>query len=233
MKISHALIVVVLLAMLCPLAGCKCDMCQESNLKQQNQEQAQLPEPVSLITADLKNFKPIQFGGEGEVRVEDGVLNLDMGTMTGVVYTGNIGELLGEDLENYEITLDAMRVEGIDIFLGLTFPVGKVGHVSLVLGGWAGVVNGISNLDNFNASENKTTTYKENGYEPKQWYKVRVRVTTDKIECWLDDQQIVNVNRADYKTYDTHGMVTDSKPLGLFTYETWGAYRDLKVRRLK
>lgn len=187
-------------------------------------------EPVALITPELTNLKPIQFGGEGAVTVEDGVLNLDMGTMTGVRYAGDADALFGEARENYEITLDAKRVEGLDIFLGLTFPVGKDGHVSLVLGGWGGAVNGISNLNGANASENKTTTFKT--YNDREWHPVRVRVTADKIECWVDGEQIVNVNRADYDNYDTHGMVVDSKPFGLFTYETWGAYKDLKVQRL-
>ena len=191
------------------------------------------PATISLISADLKGWQPIQFGGEGEVSVEEGILNLDMGTMTGLRYTDDLTKLFGDDLQNYEIELDAKRVEGLDIFLGLTFPVGKAGHVSLVLGGWGGVVNGISSLDGGNASENKTSTYKDGGYEPNQWYHVRIRVTDQKIECWLDDKQIVDVNRADYSKYDTHGMVQDSKPFGLFTYETWGAYKDLKVRRLK
>ncbi len=190
------------------------------------------PPTTALITSDLANWQPINFGGEGEVSVEDGVLNLDMGTMTGVQYTGDLAELFGGQQENYEITLDAMRVQGMDIFLGLTFPVGKDGHVSLVLGGWAGVVNGISNLNGLNASENKTTTYKQGGYQLETWYSVRVRVTQDKIECFLDGKQIVDVNRADYEDYDTHGMVLETKPFGLFTFETWGAYRDMEVRRL-
>ncbi|MFN3167609.1 MAG: family 16 glycoside hydrolase [Phycisphaeraceae bacterium] len=199
----------------------------------QQAERPEQPEPVALIGDDLGPWKPIQFGGEGEVFMKEGELNLDMGTMTGVQYTGDIKQLFGDTLENYELTLKAKRVEGLDIFLGLTFPVGEAGHVSLVLGGWGGVVNGISNLDGANASENKTTTYKEGGYDTGKWYDVRIRVTDKKIGCWLDGKQIVDVNRADYSDYDTHGMVLESKPFGLFTYETWGAYKDFKVRQLK
>lgn len=189
-------------------------------------------EPKDLIDKDLTLWKSINFGGEGEVYYKDGALNLDVGLLTGVRYQGDITEVFGKDLENYEITIEAKRVQGLDIFLGLTFPVGKDGSVSLVLGGWAGVVNGISNLDGLNASENDTTTYKEGGYKDNQWYKARVRVTTDKIQCFVDDKKIVDIKRADYNQYDTHGMVLDSKPFGIFTYETWGAYRNLQVRKL-
>ena len=192
----------------------------------------QQPKAIALFDQGMENWESIAFGGEGEVSFKDGELNLDMGFMTGALYKGDAAKLFGESLENYEITLDAKRVQGLDMFLGLTFPVGKDGHVSLVLGGWAGTVNGISSLDGLNGSENATTTYKEGGYESDKWYPVRIRVTSKKIECWLEDKQIVDVDRADYSKYDTHGMVVDSKPFGLFTYETWGAYRDLKVRKL-
>jgi hypothetical protein len=238
MKSHHPLFVLALCLLLMTAVGCEqagdVGNDTESNKQagDQQPEQPKQPEPVALIGEDLGPWKPIQFGGEGEVFMKDGELNLDMGTMTGVKYAGDIKKLFGEDLENYEITLKAKRVEGLDIFVGLTFPVGEAGHVSLVLGGWGGVVNGISNLDGGNASENKTTTFKEGGYEPNQWYDVRVRVTDKAIACWLDGKQIVDVNRADYSGYDTHSMVLESKPFGLFTYETWGAYKDLMVRKL-
>ena len=213
------------------VAGCStvsCDGC--TALERNRQLASKRAEPVALIRPDHAGFESINFGGEGEVSVKDGVLNLDMGTMTGVVYTGDVEKLFGEGLENYEITLDAMRVEGLDIFLGLTFPVGKGGHVSLVLGGWGGTVCGLSSLDGLNASENTTTTYED--YKDNTWHKTRIRVTTEKVECWVNGKQIVDVKRADYKEFDTHGMVTDSKPFGVFTYQTWGAYRAFKVQRL-
>lgn len=227
----------ILIACLCILpafvGGCQSDCTACDNTGTDGGAVADSSQPAkSLIGAELSQWKSINFGGEGDVYYKDGALNLDVGLLTGVQYQGDLTELFGEDLENYEITLDAMRVEGIDIFLGLTFPVGKEGHVSYVLGGWAGVVNGISNLDGLNASENATTTYKEGGYKDGQWYRARVRVTAEKIECWVDDKQIVDVKRADYKEYDTHGMVLDSKPFGIFTYQTWGAYRNLTVRKL-
>lgn len=220
-------------AVLCFLlatTGCKNTNCTSACL---GPEQTQAPPAKNLIDPELTDWKPINFGGEGEVSYKDDALNLDVGILTGVQYTGDIKKVFGEALENYEITLQAKRVEGMDIFLGLTFPVGTDGNVSLVLGGWAGVVNGISSLNGMNASENATTTYKKGGYTDGQWYNVRVRVTAEKIECWLDDKQIVDAKREDFDDFDTHQMVTDTKPFGLFTYETWGAYRDLKVRRLQ
>lgn len=183
---------------------------------------------TSLDRNDLDNWQIIRFGGEGKVFSKDGVLNLDLGSpMTGVKYTGKVEKLFGPELENYAITLKAKRVEGIDMFLGLTFPVGKKGHVSLILGGWAGAVTGISNLDGMNASENATTQY--HAFKDNQWYDVKILLTEEKIECWLGDKKIVDEPRADYDSFTTHGSVTDTVPFGLFTYGTWGAYKDFKV----
>lgn len=203
--------------------------CQSPDHQPVSQHADAQPEgkPVSVVDPELTEWKEVKFGGEGRITYEDGVLNLDMGSpMTGLVYTGDPEKVFGESLENYTITLKAKRVEGIDIFLGLTFPVGTDGHVSLVLGGWAGAISGISNLDGANASENATTKY--HAFEDNTWYDVKIRVT-DKIECWLDGKKIVDEPRADYTRFTTHGSVVDTVPFGLFTYSTWGAYKDLKV----
>jgi len=189
------------------------------------------PEPVELLAGNMDRWQPINFGGEGDVYFKDGALDLDYGNpLTGVLYKGDLTELFGETLENYVITLQAQRVEGIDMFLGVTFPVGKEGHVSLVLGGWAGAITGISNLDGLNASENKTTQY--HNMPEGQWFKVKIMVTSDKIQCWLDDKQLVDVSRDDYEEYDTHGAVVDTKPFGMFSYSTWGRVKNLKAWKL-
>lgn len=188
--------------------------------------------PIELLPGNMDQWQSVNFGGEGDVFFNDGTLELDYGNpLTGVTYKGDLDELLGDSIENYAITMQAQRVEGVDMFLGVTFPVGNDGHVSLVLGGWAGAITGLSNLDGLNASENETTQY--HAFEDKKWYKVKVLVTPKKIQCWLDDIQLVNIKRADYKTYDTHGAVVDTKPLGMFSYGTWGKVKDLKVWKLE
>lgn len=188
--------------------------------------------PIELLSGNMDQWKSIKFGGEGDVYFKDDALNLDYGNpLTGVTYQGDLDTLLGESKSNYAITLDAQRVEGVDMFLGVTFPVGNEGHVSLVLGGWAGAITGISNLDGLNASENVTTQY--HAFEDKRWYKIKIMVTDEKIQCWMEDKVLADIKRADYETYDTHGAVIDTKPLGLFSYGTWGKVRALKVWNLK
>ena len=187
--------------------------------------------PVELLPGNMDQWQTINFGGEGDVYFKEGSLNLDYGNpLTGTKYKGDPTQLFGESLDNYAITLQAQRVEGVDMFLGVTFPVGQAGHVSLVLGGWAGAITGISNLDGLNASENDTTQY--HNMPEGQWFQVKIMVTPEKIQCWLDDKQLVDVKRADFKQFDTHAAVVDTKPFGMFSYGTWGRVRDMKVWKL-
>ena len=71
-----------------------------------------------------------------------------------------------------------MRVEGSDFFVGLTFPV-RDSHASLIVGGWAGSVVGISSIDGRDASENETTEVMK--FKNGQWYKFRLRVRADRL----------------------------------------------------
>ena len=81
----------------------------------------------------LTNWKPTKFMGEGAVKVENGQIILETGSdLTGITWTGP--EL---PKTNYEIALQAMRVEGRDFFAGVTFPVDD-SFCSLILGGWGG-----------------------------------------------------------------------------------------------
>ena len=92
---------------------------------------------------------------------------------------------------NYELALQAMRVDGNDFFAGVTFPVGD-SFCSLILGGWGGSVVGLSSINDVDASENETSQAVT--FDQKRWYNIRIRVTPAKIEAWLDDRELVNVD---------------------------------------
>lgn len=172
----------------------------------------------------LDGWKVVEFGGDGDVKVDDGRILMKMGnSLTGVTYAG-------DDLpkSNYEIELEAMRVDGIDFFCALTFPVAD-SHCSFIVGGWAGAVVGLSSIDNKDASENETTQYVT--FKTGQWYRLRVRVTDDNISAWIDDKQVVNQDIKDRKI-STRNEVDLSKPLGLSAWQTTSAVRGMKLRKL-
>ncbi len=172
----------------------------------------------------LTNWQSTKFIGEGAVKVENGQIVLEAGrNLTGITWTGP--EL---PATNYEIALQAMRVEGRDFFAGVTFPVAD-SFCSLILGGWGGTVVGLSSINGVDASENETSQSVE--FEPGRWYNIRIRVTPAKIEAWLDERQIINQDLKGNKI-GTRVEVDLSRPLGVAAWRTKSALRDLRLRRL-
>lgn len=187
----------------------------------------QEPDKNTLVLFDgksLEGWKKTDFYKAGEVKVEDGKIVMSAGTsMTGVTCTRS-------DLPttNYEFRYEAMRIDGRDFFAAATFPVGK-SFITLVNGGWGGGITGLSSLDGMDASENETT--QSFHYQSKTWYRFRVRVTDKMIRCAIDDKEIVAVNHQDRRV-NTRIETRRNQPLGFATWETSGAVRGVKVRRL-
>ncbi len=180
---------------------------------------------ISLFDGkSLGQWKITDFGGQGDVYVKDGAIYLEMGNdMTGVNWTGPLVRM------NYEITLEAMRVSGSDFFCGLTFPVAD-NPCSLILGGWGGSICGLSNIDYYDAANNETTKFMS--FEDNKWYRVRLRVTPDRIQAWLDDEELVNIETTGRKI-DIRAEVDLSQPLGIATWQTAGAIRNIHLRKLE
>jgi len=171
----------------------------------------------------LGQWKPTPFGGEGEVTADDGVLRIAMGAdLSGVTWKGEFPR------QNFELAVEARRVEGSDFFCGLTFPVAD-SHCSLILGGWGGGVVGLSSIDGEDAAHNDTTQWKE--FENGRWYGVAVRVTPARIECRLDDKTIID-QPLEGRRVSIRDEVAASKPLGIATYSTTAEVRKIRVRRL-
>lgn len=174
----------------------------------------------------LRNWQTTDFAGGIEAKVEKGAIQIESGAeMSGITWTN--GSLPKTD---YEISLEAMKTQGNDFFCALTFPVGN-SFCSLILGGWGGGVVGLSSIDGMDASENETT--KSLYFTPDKWYHVRVRVTDKKIESWLDDELIIDVPCENRDFALRFGEIFKSKPLGVATYETSSALKNIQLRLVK
>ena len=172
----------------------------------------------------LQNWESVEFGGEGEVTVEKGMIVLAQGSdMSGIHWTG---EALPQT--NYELELEAQRIDGGDFFCGIVFPVKKK-LCSFVVGGWGGGVVGLSSLDGLYANENETTGYQ--GFKSKEWYRVRLLVRDDYIAGWINDEQAFGVD-VSKKQVSVHPAVELAKPLGLCSFATVAGYRNVKIRKL-
>jgi hypothetical protein len=169
------------------------------------------------------SWKVCQFGGDGPVEFKQELIKIGLGDpMTGIHWEGDLPS------ENFEIELETRRTDGFDFFCGLTFPVGK-DHVSLVLGGWGGGVVGISNIDDFDASENETTSFRN--FDNDTWYKVRARVDANEIRCWIDNKVAVEQTRAGHE-FDIRFEMDLCVPLGVANYQCDSELRNIRIRKL-
>jgi hypothetical protein len=172
----------------------------------------------------LAGWKVTNFGGQGEVVVEDDSIVLGMGSsLTGITY-----EKKDFPQCDYEIQLEARRLDGVDFFSTLTFPV-QESFCSLVVGGWAGAVVGLSCIDHADASQNETTRYMK--FNKGQWYRIRVEVRRAHIQAWIDDERIVDLATRGRKLA-TRIEVRLSEPLGITSWETRAAVRNIQYRVL-
>lgn len=180
--------------------------------------------PMSLFDgSSLDGWKATDFLDAGNVRMENGCMILEKGwELTGVTWTGVVPR------NNYEITLDAMRVEGEDFFCGLTFPVG-VNYCTLIVGGWRGKVVGLSTIDLMDAAENQTAVLLD--FEKGRWYRIRLHVTPDRIRAWIDDSRIIDADTGG-RIISVRHEVERSCPLGIASWKTTAAIRNICLRAI-
>ncbi len=171
----------------------------------------------------LNGWKNSEFGGGGEILVENDQIRISFGEgCNGVTYQKEFPKI------DYEVQLEAQRVEGTDFFCGMTFPV-QESPCSLIIGGWGGGVVGLSSIDGEDAANNQTTQFMT--FKTGQWYKVRVRVTKTHITAWIDDKQVINQETTGHKI-SIRPEVAKSKPFGICSWSTTAALRKIEVRKL-
>ncbi len=148
-------------------------------------------------------------------------------SITGVIYK-KVADL---PVTNYEITLEAQRLDGVDFFCGLTFPVGSLKTcATVVLGGLGGSVTGLSSIDGMDAAENSTGHYRK--FEDKKWYAVKLRVTPANISVWIGAEKAIDVDIEGKKIAVRPGPIEEYLPLSLTTYQTKAAIRNVKLTPL-
>jgi len=171
----------------------------------------------------LAGWKETPFSGRGKIRVEDGAIVLDKGVLTGITWAGEFPK------SNFEVKLEAMRVQGSDFFAGITFPFFDT-HCTWINGGWGGMVVGLSSLDSMDASENETSQMRifENG----RWYQLRLRVTDDEIQAWIDNEKVIDAIVANRDIGLRPGEIDLSRPFGIASYSTVAKLRNITYRQI-
>ena len=171
----------------------------------------------------LAGWKETPFSGRGKVRVEDGAIVLEKGVLTGITWASEFPK------SNFEVRMEAMRVQGSDFFAGITFPFFDT-HCTWINGGWGGMVVGLSSLDNMDASENETSQMRT--FENGRWYQLRLLVTTDRMQAWIGDEKVIDVYVANRDIGLRSGEIELSAPFGIASYSTVAKLRKIEYRVL-
>ncbi len=187
-------------------------------------------EPIELFDGkSLDGWKRITDweGGGGSVSVEDGFLVIGPGEpMNGVVIDAE--RWVFPDDGAYEIHAEVSRVEGSDIFFGLTFPVpGRDACMTFVAGGWGGGVTGFSSIGGMDASMNETRSQQK--YENGKWYAFRLKVGSDRLMAWIDERIVASTSIRGQVVGMRPGEVEMCQPMGLITWRTKSALRKLTL----
>lgn len=183
------------------------------------------PDANSLFDGkSLDGWNKTSFGGEGEIEVANGQIVFEMGQgLTGINFAKK-----DFPTDNFELSLQALRLDGIDMICGVTFPVKKE-FCSLIVGGWGGATVGLSSIDDKDASANSTSSILK--LDDNRWYKIRIRVAGGRIQCYLDDKKVVDHPIEGFK-FSLRGDCEQSKPIGIFNFGTRTAIKDVKLLKL-
>ncbi len=173
--------------------------------------------------SSLAGWRETGFSGRGKVGVVEDSIVLGKGILTGITWTKDFPR------SNYEVRLEAMRVDGSDFFAGITFPVYD-SFCSWINGGWGGMVVGLSSLDDMDAAENDTSIRRV--FESGRWYALRLRVTEDRIQAWIDERPVIDAYFADRLVGLRPGEIELSKPFGIAAYATTAKLRKIEYRLL-
>ncbi len=163
------------------------------------------------------------FAQHGAVRVDGDRIVLEAGrNRTGVACLKKV------PTTDYEIALEAMRETGAADFCNLIFPVGE-SHCALTLGGYV-TMAGLDQVDGQPFNENEATT--RLAYQPREWYRILVRVTEARIEAWVGGEKVIDVPRQGHQ-YSLRADYRPLAPVGVSTWDTTGMLRNIQVRPLK
>ena len=157
------------------------------------------------------------------VYAQDGQLIFEAGGMgTSIAWTRAFPRV------DYELSVEARRLEGSGAFCHIAFPVDAT-HCFLVVGGMGNIV-ALDQVDKLDMHGNETTTRVD--FEQGRWYTVRLRVTRERVVVWLDDRKVIDLSGAADRLslpFAWKGLT----PFGVGTWQTKAAMRHIKLRRLR
>lgn len=80
------------------------------------------------------------------------------------------------------------------------------------------------------ASENETTKF--TSFEAGRWACIRLRVTENRIEAWIDEEKLVDGHSGQGRIAVRPGDI-EPQPLGVAAWQTSTALREISYRRVR
>lgn len=127
---------------------------------------------------------------------------------------------------DYEVKVEAKRVEGEGAFCHMVFPI-EACHCFLVIGAEGDIV-ALDRVDGLGILDIKNETARRMHFERNRWYRVHLRVTREKVVVLIDGKEEINV-AADRLSLPTAWMFL--RPFALGTWQTTATVRDIKRLR--
>ena len=186
--------------------------------------------PQSLFDGkSLNGWRVLEDGccwDHGEVSARDGTLILAQGAeSTSIVWTGGFPQV------DYEVNLEAKRIEGTNSFCHVAFPVGRGRHCFLIVGtGPDGNRACLDRVDGHDSESAGNPTSTELAFDQDRWYRIRLRVTGADVDAWIDDMKAIHVRQTDH-VLALPAPWSSLRPFGLGTWQTAAAMRNITVRR--
>lgn len=206
-------------------------------------------------------WKPCSFGGEGEVKIDDGVITMDYGDpLTGVRWEGPFE--------------DAAKAPENEVRIGRTAPISRAKTAPAVKPvdqatsalprdnyeiRWecrrekgfdflcaftfpvgpqhASVVmggwgGGITGISSIDGHDaSENDTTMFKAFDNETWYKARLRVDSKKLTFWVDGVELFDQPRQDHK-FDIRFEMDPCTPLGIANFQCESQIRKIQLRRL-
>jgi len=167
------------------------------------------------------------FAHGGSVNIQDGRMELtNSQNCVGIIATGRV------PTTDYEIQYSAMRVSRSGDLGSLYFPIGDT-TCRLIVGGWSSFdIVGLQDLDGKVAKSNETR--QQRTFESNRWYNVKLCVTDERVQAWIDQDQLIDLTRRGHRfTVEPSDEASKPGSLGLYTYKGAAAIRSIRIRELK
>lgn len=128
------------------------------------------------------------------------------------------------DWTDYEFSVEARKTGGNEGFLVLMRSENNKKFYWANIGGWGNKGHALERGIGGDQRWDTVTRRRDGEIEENRWYRIRARSEGDKIQCWLDDELIIDYT--DDGKGPAHGMA------GVGTWNTQAQFRNFKVTSL-